>query len=406
MERKVGRVLTMVVCNFLLILFGTHPLAMAKEVKIGAAMDLTGPVAYAAQVMWKSTQDYFAWAEKNHPIPGVEVKLLIADAARDPSRYLPAFKKFNEEGVVLLTSCSSDGTAATYEFCNRVKVPAIQEGSGFPPAIVPPGYTFLNRPLYPDFFAVACIHFMDQWKKAGHKEKPKAIFITWDNAYGKGPVELGTPWAEKYGFEMLPTQLYARPPQDLSVELLKAKDLGANLVYMNSVQPQFAVLLKDAKRLGLTGKMQFCGGSETRDKMVIEMVGDAAEGAWSITSWPDFSETGERGIKNLRAIQEATHGQVYEESSSYFLGLCPGRVMHEAIRLAAQKFGPEKVTKETMYETLKGLKNLDMLGFCPNVSYSETERRPYKEMNISKVKDGKWVKERYLVDAPGLMPGK
>jgi len=404
MERKFRWKLAVIIFGVMFVSVGMHSSSLAKEVKIGACVDLTGPIAHAAQSLWKGMQDYFKWAEKNDPIPGVTVKLLMEDTRYDATRYIPVYKKFLSKGIVAGYNCSSTATVTTHKFVARAKLPVLSEGSGFPPSIVPPAYTFLTRPLYPDFFAVAAIHFMEGWKKAGHKEKPKAVFITWDVPYGRGPIDLGTPWAEKYGFEMLPPQLYSKPPKDLSTQLLRAKKLGADLVYMNALEDHYSVLLKDAKRLGLHGKIQFCGGSETRDNMVIKMVGDAAEGAWAVTSWPDFAETSDKGTGFMTEIQTKTHGKLYELSSNYFMGLVPARIIYESIKLAAKKYGPENVTKEAVYNTLISLKNLDMKGICPDVNFSETERRPFLSMNLSKVQNGKWVREKYNIKTPGLKP--
>jgi branched-chain amino acid transport system substrate-binding protein len=377
--------------------------AWAKEVKLGVFGDVTGPIAFTAQQFWKGYSDYFKWVEKHDPIPGVTIDILMEDTGYDPKRYLPVLKKFEAAGISAGYIMGTMGTMTMNDELRRLKIPCVSEGSGFPPAIEPPGYIFLLRPLYPDVFCAACIHFMDVWKKAGHKEKPKVITITWDTPYGRAHIELGEPWGAKYGFEVLPVQLFAGQPSDLSTQLLRAKSLGADLVFSNILEGHFAVLLKDAKRLGLQGKMQFCGGSECRGAEVVKLAGDAAEGAWSVNHFADWSETKNKGIQLGMQMQKEFRGGI-DYQTQYLMGVIPARITAEAIRYAAKTFGPDKINNETIYKALTTMKKIDMLGLTPDASFSPTERRPFKYLNVSKCVNGVWVKEKYGIEVPWLKP--
>ena len=387
---------------FLLFVISGSP-AWAKEVKLGVFGDVTGPIAFTAQQFWKGYSDYFKWVEKHDPISGVTINILMEDTGYDPKRYLPVLKKFETAGISAGYIMGTMGTMTMNDELRRLKIPCVSEGSGFPPAIQPPGYIFLLRPLYPDVLTAGCIHFMDLWKKAGRKEKPKVITITWDTPYGRAHVELGEPWAAKYGFEVPPVQLFAGQPSDLSTQLLRAKSLGADLVFSNILEGHFAVLLKDAKRLGLQGKMQFCGGSECRGAEVVKLAGDAAEGAWSVNHFADWSETKNKGIQLGVQMQKEFRGGV-DYQTQYLMGVIPARFTAEAIRYAAKTFGPDNINSETIYKALTTMQRIDMLGLTPDASFSPTERRPFKYLNVSKCVNGVWVKEKYGIEVPWLKP--
>jgi branched-chain amino acid transport system substrate-binding protein len=392
-----------VMIGLFLILSGMSSQTWAKEVKLGVFGDVTGPIAFTAQQFWKGYSDYFKWVEKHDPIPGITINILMEDTGYDPKRYLPVLKKFEAAGMSAGYIMGTPGTATLNEELRRVKIPCVSEGSGFPPAIEPPGYIFLLRPLYPDVFCAACVHFMDSWKKAGHKEKPKVITITWDTAYGRAHIELGDPWAAKYGFEVLPPQLFAGQPNDLSTQLLSAKSVGANLVFSNILEGHFAVLLKDAKRLGLVGKMQFCGGSECRGAEVVKLAGDAAEGAWSVNHFADWSETKNKGIQLGMQMQKEFRGEI-DYQTQYLMGVIPARFTGEAIRYAAKTWGPDNVNNETIYKALTTMGKIEMLGLTADASFSPTERRPFKYLNVSKCVNGVWVREQYGIEVPWLKP--
>lgn len=396
--------LDMVMAGLFIVVLTMSAPAWAKEIKLGVFGDVTGPIAFTGQQFWKGYSDYFKWLEKHDPIPGTTVNILMEDTGYDPKRYLPVLKKFEAAGISAGYIMGTNGTATMSDELRRLKIPCVSEGSGFPPAIEPPGYIFLLRPLYPDVFAAACIHFMDQWKKAGHKEKPKVMTITWDVPYGTAHLELGNRWAEKYGFEVLPTQLFAGQPNDLSTQLLRAKTLGADLVFSNILEGQFAVLLKDAKRLGLQGKIQFVGGSECRGSEVVKLAGDAAEGAWSVSHFVDWSDTENKGIQLGMEMQKEFRGGV-DYQTQYLMGVIPARFTAEAIRYAAKTVGPDNVNNEAIYNALTTMGKIDMLGLTADASFSPTERRPFKYLNVSKCVNGNWVQEKYGIEVPWLKPG-
>jgi len=391
------------VIGLFLILSSMGSPAWAKEVKLGVFGDVTGPIAFTAQQFWKGYSDYFKWVEKHDPISGVTINILMEDTGYDAKRYLPVLKKFETAGISAGYIMGTPGTATLNEELRRVKIPCVSEGSGFPPAIEPPGYVFLLRPLYPDVFCTACIHFMDVWKKAGKKEKPKVMTITWDTAYGRAHIELGDPWAAKYGFEVLPPQLFAGQPTDLSTQLLRAKSMGADLVFSNILEGHFAVLLKDAKRLGLQGKIQFCGGSECRGAEVVKLAGDAAEEAWSVNHFVDWSDTQNKGIQLGTKMQTEFRGGV-DYQTQYLMGVIPARITGEAIRYAAKTYGPDNVNSDNIFKALTTMGKIDMLGLTADASFSPTERRPFKYLNVSKCVKGIWVKEKYQIEVPWLKP--
>jgi branched-chain amino acid transport system substrate-binding protein len=375
--------------------------AMAKEVRLGVFGDVTGPIAFTGQQFWKGYSDYFKWVEKYDPIPGITIEILMEDTGYDPKRYLPVLKKYAAEGISAGYIMGTMGTMTMDKELRNLKIPCVSEGSGYPPAITPPGYIFLLRPLYPDVLAAACIHFMDLWKKAGHTEKPKVMEITWDTPFGRGAIELGEPWAEKYGFEVLPYQLFSGQPNDLSTQLLRAKKLGADLVFSNVLEGHQAVLLKDARRLGLLSKIQFAGGSETRGAEMIKLAGKAVEGAWCVSHFVDWSEKENKGIQLGMKMQKEFRGKL-DYQTQYLMGVIPARITEQAIRYAAKTYGPENVSKETIYKALTTGPEIDMLGLSPNSVYSEIERRPFKHLNISKCVNGVWVEEEYHIEVPWL----
>jgi branched-chain amino acid transport system substrate-binding protein len=403
----------------LAVLLATAPAAASAqkpvEVTVAHFADLTGPIATAAVPFDLGLRDYFRWAqdEGNDPIPGLKVNLVWEDTAYSAERYVPTYKKFKDAGALILINESSTANSVLGELLRADHIPMLSPGCGYIPGFFPrdvakkgPSYIFFDRPTYPDFFAAIATQFLGQWKAGGFSGKPKAMFITWDTPYGRGPVEFGTLWAQSAGFEMLPAQLFPSGTTDLTQQLLKAQELGANLIYMNTLEGYYSMLLKGARRLGMQvgvgpGKVMFGGGSETYNEELLRVAGEAAEGAWSVSSYPRWTDD-VRGVKWAKDVQTKYRGKITTHGS-YFMGFTHGRLAWEALKQTAKKYGPDKVTRDTVTGTLTEIRNLDMWGSAPAFSYGPNERRPFHAMSVYAVKGGRW--ERLAtVETPWITP--
>ena len=410
------RSMTGVLLAVLLVAVPTMALAQKPvEVTIAHFADLTGPIASAAVPVDHGLQDYLHWAqEEGHdPIPGLKVKLVWEDTAYSADRYVPTYKKFKDAGAVLLINESSTANSVLGELVRADRIPMISPGTGYMPGFFPrdishkgSSYIFFDRPPYPDFFAAIATHFLGPWKASGSPGKPKAMFITWDTPYGRGPVELGTLWAESVGFEMLPPQLFPSGTTDLTQQLLKAQELGANFIYMNSLEGHFSMLLKGARRLGMpfgvgAGKVMFGGGSECHNDDLLRLAGEAAEGVWAVSSYPNWDED-LKAVKWAKEVQTRNRGKV-DPRGNYFMGFGFSRLSWETLKQTAKKYGPDKVNRENIMRTLTEIRGLDMWGAAPAFTYGPNERRPFRAMNVHAVKGGKWVRLA-TVETPWITP--
>lgn len=386
------------------------------EVVIGTHRDFTGPIAAVSVPLWKAFDWYKEWLEANDPIPGVKVKVLWEDTGYSAERYLPAYKRFKEAGSILQIHTSSTANSVLGELHRADKIPAITPGCGYTYGFFPkeikakgPSYLFFDRPPYADAFAGGAMHFLKKWKEAGHKEKPKAVFIGWDAPYPRGPIELATPYLIEQGFEMLQPQIYPVTATDLTSQCMALKKAGANLIMSNVTEKFISMLLKDARRAGMEfglgpNKAVIMGGNEAVNPDVLKMAGDAAEGSWGVSSYPSFAQTELKGMKLVKELQMKHLGRI-EEHSNYFMGMSYPHVIWKILKDTVKKYGKEHITAGNIYKSLTELKDYDMWGFTPNWTYGPDERRPFKKYHVLAVKGGKWIDMTpELIDLPWLTP--
>jgi len=76
----------------------------------------------------------------------------------------------------------------------------------------------------------------------------------------------------------------------------------------------------------------------------------------------------------------------------------------EAVRLAAEKVGPDKVDGQAVYDALVNMKGFDAWGTSPPISYSATRRVGMDSVDIQTVENEKAVSKGFVM-TPDLLPG-
>lgn len=87
------------------------------------------------------------------------------------------------------------------------------------------------------------------------------------------------------------------------------------------------------------------------------------------------------------------------------MGISWAQILWKALKDTAKRYGKDKITSQNIYQVLTEIKDYDMLGVTPNITYGPNERRPFKKYHVQMVKDGKWMNltpER--IELPWLTP--
>jgi len=368
-----------------------------KVVEIGDIAPLTGPPAYSEQICFQAELDYIRYFNEEIGIPDVTIKMSWIDTATNTANSITAYRRFTERGVPLLWSSMVMVKETFKRNCADDQVPML-----FPPNLeslaYPPGWIYLIGPTAAEAFAVTCDHIMQNWKE---DRRPRGAFMFIDDPFGYEPIEQGTKYAESIGIEMLPEEIVPFVPLDTSTQLLRLKDRGVDFIYIQCIPAASGPILRDAERLGLAGKIQFCGMEYSLGERVIEIAGPASEGYIAAKQCPWFDETEVPGIKLMLDNQMKYHGKVIREPEYTTWGMMA--VACEAIRRAVDKVGYEDIDGRAVKEALDGMTGFDVHGLY-KCTYSPDVRRGTDKMAIYQVKDGKIVRVSDWKEAPILMP--
>lgn len=364
-----------------LITLGSMNAVCAKEIKVGAVINLTGPASTWGQFHAKGMKDYMRYVnEVKGGIGGNKINLTIVDHAYKVPEAIKFIKKFCTEDKMDITATWDAGSGIMCKpIIQKYKVPNINF-STYQGILKPPvDYAYLPYGSYiMDSYAVL------EYIKNIHKgaSAPKVGLLTYNNAYGKSIHAASKEYAEKHNVNIVAIEQFPPKTLDLNTELLRLKQKGAEYIFMQCLPSAILMALQSADRI----------------KYDVPFFG-----TWTSTD-PDFFKRGKGLIRNRMHMQfpgglpvDGTPGmKVMQElwkkyktvtsfDASYWEGVVVAMIMERAFQRANEKFG--EVNSQTINQALQTFRNEDFGGLFPNLTYTNTDHSGSWKARIVKINE-------------------
>jgi len=354
--------------------------ALAKDIKVGAVINLTGPLSSWGQYHAKGLQDYIRYVNDEGGIGGNKIDLTIVDNAYKVPETVKYIKKFCASDKMDMTVTWDAGSGIMSKpISQQYKVPNINF-STFQAILKPPvDYAFLPFGHYV-MDTIAVNEFILNRHKA--KTPPKVALLTYTNAFGKAIQDPMKDYAAKNNIDIVAIEEFATTTLDLNTELLKIKGKGAEYIFTQLLPGHVVMALQAADRI------QY-------NPLFI--------GSWTATD-PDFFKRA-KGLIRDRLYQQFPGGlpvdktpgvelmeKVYKRyktvskyDTSTWEGMIIGMIMERAFQRALEKFG--SINSETINQALETFNDEDFGGIIPNVTYTKTDHSASWRARIVKVNE-------------------
>ncbi len=401
-KKSLVLVLSLVSSLFLIWMLAGCTTKTAKTIKIGQAIDLTGPIAASGKILVDDGQWTTKYINDFKGLDGAGTKLdwLWADDAFSPPRTISAFQRMKEQGIVLFIVQNSTSVAALAPIAERAQVPIIGMNAE-PDSLYPPGWVYLAFPTAnADLFVGALT-----WIKQDFKETtrpPKVAIMGWDNALGRSTLMAKKYW-EDLKIEIVTQDFLPVFATDWSTPLIKARDAKADYIFVSNSHPASEFVLRDAERTGIRGKIPIImNGISVQMDTSIEAAGSLSEGVYWIMPWnmsPDLP-----GIKELSEAKQKVLGKETVLRTETIHEWGPLIIGSEAIKRAIKNVGVEKVTGAEVKKALDSFKDFDTGGITPPITYGPDNRRGGRAVWAYQVKSGKRTLISKQIPVPFVKP--
>ncbi len=377
---KFGRILATVAS---VIALATTSFA-AETIKVGGIWDLTGVTADVGKPFAEGVQAAIAYTNEKGGINGKKIELLNVDYAYKIPQANAAYKKFVEQDkVVMINGWGTGDTEALKDIISKDKVPyfsASFSGHLTDPSKTP--YNFFVGASYSDQIRGFLQYVKKNWKGKG---AAKVAFIYPNHGFGKAPIEAGRQYAKELGIELVHEEVIPASFQDVTSNLLNMQKKAPDYAYVQTTVSWCAVLLKDAKKLGI--KTVFFLGNYGMTEALPLLAKEAAEGVYGMATHAAYGEN----VKGMKLLTDwdKKHPAKEGRDTVYVRGWAYGLTWAEGLRIADNN---KKLNGEGVKQALETLKNFDTGGLTPPITFTSTDHRPTTKTTIYVIKGGKMTK--------------
>jgi len=365
----------------------------ADVIKWGVLIDLSGPTSDWGKNQVKGQLDAMRWVNENGGINGKELKLIVVDDGYKVPRGVAGYNRLVDSEKVLGLYIQSTGTTMTLAkkiVADGVAtiaasfIAVVQDPAKFP-------FSYYVSPSYNAMGRIALKWIKDNWKD--NSRNPKICYLYPDNKYGRCILATTKDYAKKIGVDVGPDQVINWPTKDATVQLTNMTRYNPDFAYITSTAMNGAVILKNAKALGI--KTKFVSNIRNFEESLITLSGGAAEGTYGVHPIAPYGAP-VPGMKKVVETHEKWHPgetgtNVYVEGWVNILGVT------EALK-TADKAGD--LTPSGIRNAFEKFKAFDTGGLAPPLTFTSTDHRGSMAAKIYEIKGGKMVDVSGWVELP------
>ena len=373
--------------------------------------DLSGIYASATAPIIAGFDDFAAWFNQNSDgIDSVPIVQKYIDTKGDIQAALKAYEtiKISKPSPFVCLLYGSDESI-------RLQREFVQDGifcfTSAPLGIYPAGNEFSTIPTYSDSMGAFMDWVSQIWSKRTGQPVSLAI-LTWDNDYGNSiRTEEVRKYAAQKNISLVYEDVFKVADNDISPQLQKIKDTGANWIYDNTLGNGPIIISSAASKMGILsndifntseGKIHRATGPWGMDDLSVILAGELVEGmvgprsiaSWSMSEAEGVVHASEAFLKNNRKPEQHVIG---------YLGAWP--VLYticDTVRNVVDEKGWGNLNGHSMREQFLKLRDYRPLGMT---SYSFTAERPAPDMTlIFKIERGRLLPLTDWVKCPDLRP--
>ncbi len=360
--------------------------AQANTIKVGAAINLTGPASSWGQFHERGQRDYFRYVnEVKGGVYGNKIEMITVDTAYKVPEAQAAVEKFalQDKVDIIATWGAGEGLAAKPKV-QKYKIPTINYSTSWEILEKPVDYMYLPFGSYKmDCYAVL------EYIKAIHKGKdaPRVGLLTYNNAYGRSIHEPSKQYAAKLNINLVAIEEFPPKTIDLNTELLRLQKAGAEYVFIQMLPSAIITAFKSADRINYSP--MFLGTWTSTDPDFFKMGAGLIRDRLVIQFPGGLPADKSKGMDLMKDLWKR-YKTVDKFDAAYWEGVVVGIIMERAFIRAYEK--NKVINPKTINAAMESFKNEDFGGLVPRITYTKDDHGASFTARMVKVKeDGTFV---------------
>ncbi len=341
---------------------------LAADVKLGAVLELTGPVATFGQSILNEVKMAIEEVNAKGGIKGVgKIDLVVEDTKSDATECTNAYNKVitRDKVVGIIGPATSTSTLAAGPLAQRAGVSVITP-SGTNERVTEVG-DYIFRACFIDPFQG---YVMANFAYNNLKLRKVALMPEITSDYAMGLVENFRKRFTQLGGKVVADEKWSSGDQDFSAQLTKIKAANPDAIYAGSYYGDIAVISRQARQLGIN--VPLLGGDGFDSPKLFELGGSSVVGHYFSNHYSPY-DTNKLTQTFVKAYKDK-YGAVPDAFAA--LGYDSAKLFIDAITRA--KNADPKAIRDALAQT-KGFK-----GVTGTISF-DAKRNPVKSLVILQV---------------------
>jgi branched-chain amino acid transport system substrate-binding protein len=278
---------------------GGEGAAAAKVIKVGYTAPFTGSAAEFGTNGWRGVQLALEDINKTGVKVGGEtykIDVVRYDSRCEPTEAVANIRKMAMEDKVVAfigDHCSSCCMAIA-PLADEFKIPGITIECAAN-AVTSPGHDYFFR-MRPSMGLMAPL----LTPKIIKLYNPKTMgFLAVNDDYGRSFSQMFKDEMGGKGIKTVSEQYFERGTTDYMSLLGKVRNAKPDVVFYVGTAAEGAMILRQAKELGITPGIKFVGSEEMSEKEILELAGEeAVDGTYSVALWGSVPADFEQRVKD------------------------------------------------------------------------------------------------------------
>ena len=341
---------------------------LAQPIKIGAVINLTGPASTWGQYHAKGHRDYVNYVnDVKGGIAGKKIDLEIVDHAYKVPEGVKFVKKFCEEKKDMIATWDAGTGIQIKPIIQEYKIPTINYSTFQGILKAPVDYMYLPFGSY-ELDSQAVLEYIRTIHKG--KDAPKVGLLTYNNVYGRSIHDPSKEYAAKNKINIVTIEEFPPATVDLTTEMLRLKDKGAEYVFVQILPAAVITALKAADKVNY--KVPFFGTWTATDPDFFKLGQGLIRDRLFMQFCGVLPQDKTPGIELLQKLW-ARYKTVDKFDTSYWEGVVVAMLQERAAHRASGKFG--KINAETINQAMETFTNEDFGGLIPSTTYTKTDHQ-------------------------------
>src|SRR4030042_2504948 len=304
-----------------------------KTLKVGITTPTTGPAAEKGAPMGDANLDAIKYInEELNGVKGYQNEVVWLDSKYDAAQTVTNVNRFMDEKCLLFCTSSSKEMTAVMGIANQAGFPGLVCFNA-PNLHRPPQHISGQTPdSGDDWTAFATYYMKNIWKGTG---KPKMALHLLNNPTGYGARDAARAAADKLGIEIISTDEHTATTTSEIESLTRIKAKKPDVLFISSTPAPTAIIIKNAKELGLYPGITIACASASFTKALIDLGGaDTVEGVYGVSATVNWGDN-VPGMAKMTQYCQKLHSQDYG-NMDYIVAWAQSLVVTEILKTAVK----------------------------------------------------------------------